>query len=109
MSITENSYMVHQNNILNTENTKRRRSFDYASEFTRGKDHKKLQHYKIHSELHKYTVETMMKSQQLLQERERLERICQVDHGEVLFEEEMSEQQKYHQAPFWPMINRIKN
>ena len=68
---------------------------------------KRYQQHKIHTEVHRGTIELMMKSQKILQEQERMQKLY--DQDDSMYEDiDMQEpKDNFKQKPFWPTINKV--
>lgn len=87
----------------------RKRSRDDFDEIT---SPKRWQDTKIHSEVHKNTIQIMLQAQKELQQRELQPNNNQEQMTELLTNQELEQSQfqsSYKQAPYWPVINRVKH
>lgn len=111
------SYYLEESSSLNIPSSpifsashKRKRSDDLNSmqvlqpQETPGK---RNQIHKIHSQAHINTIDLLMKSQRILQEQERMQKVMGVeDHTQAEFEEAPMKE-SFQQRPFWPAVNKL--
>lgn len=68
-------------------------------------NHKRVQQRKIHTQIHHDTISMMMESQKILQERETQSELLPFQNDSNM-ESPPGNNSKFHQKPFWPIVNK---
>lgn len=100
------SFMITPPNSSPLRACKKRDREEYEEDHS---DYKRWQHTKIHSEVHNNTVEMMLRAQRTLQQQEACAPQAPESQDSESQDSEFTETCTYRQAPFWPVINRVRN